>query len=158
IVAVEGQRPRRGFRGEPVKPPPRTAEFGGPAGHLDCDSVGAGRAAEAHLQAGQPPRLSRRYAQSLCDEILPTVVIHAGCSPPMRLVRNAPSLLTRQVPEAFHSRSNAAHRLPKRSKRDQNRPVSGLSNGRVGRARFELAVSWSQTRRFTELSYRPRKL
>ena len=26
----------------------------------------------------------------------------------------------------------------------------------VGRARFELAVSWSQTRRFTELSYRPR--
>ena len=25
----------------------------------------------------------------------------------------------------------------------------------VGRARFELAVSWSQTRRFTELSYRP---
>ena len=26
----------------------------------------------------------------------------------------------------------------------------------VGRARFELAVSWSQTRRFAELSYRPR--
>jgi hypothetical protein len=26
----------------------------------------------------------------------------------------------------------------------------------VGRARFELAVSWSQTRRFSELSYRPR--
>ncbi len=25
----------------------------------------------------------------------------------------------------------------------------------VGRARFELAVSWSQTRRFSELSYRP---
>src|SRR5260370_13267993 len=25
----------------------------------------------------------------------------------------------------------------------------------VGRARFELAVSWSQTRRFAELSYRP---
>ena len=25
----------------------------------------------------------------------------------------------------------------------------------VGRARFELAVSWSQTRRFTELSHRP---
>src|SRR6266853_1974402 len=27
----------------------------------------------------------------------------------------------------------------------------------VGRARFELAVSWSQTRRFTELSHRPRR-
>src|SRR6266851_4867300 len=34
--------------------------------------------------------------------------------------------------------------------------VSGSQNVMVGRARFELAVSWSQTRRFTELSYRPR--
>ena len=30
-----------------------------------------------------------------------------------------------------------------------------LRNVLVGRARFELAVSWSQTRRFTELSHRP---
>src|SRR5258706_9986511 len=33
---------------------------------------------------------------------------------------------------------------------------SALRNVMVGRARFELAVSWSQTRRFTELSHRPR--
>src|SRR3979411_2357970 len=35
------------------------------------------------------------------------------------------------------------------------RLFSALRNVVVGRARFELAVSWSQTRRFTELSYRP---
>src|SRR5438876_32118 len=37
-------------------------------------------------------------------------------------------------------------------------PASACSRGKsavVGRARFELAVSWSQTRRFSELSYRP---
>jgi hypothetical protein len=33
--------------------------------------------------------------------------------------------------------------------------VLGSQNVLVGRARFELAVSWSQTRRFTELSHRP---
>src|SRR5438067_2152 len=34
--------------------------------------------------------------------------------------------------------------------------VAGIRLRVVGRARFELAVSWSQTRRFSELSYRPR--
>ena len=38
-----------------------------------------------------------------------------------------------------------AQQLPKRSKRDRNRPFSGSQNVMVGRARFELAVSWSQT-------------
>jgi hypothetical protein len=34
--------------------------------------------------------------------------------------------------------------------------IAAFKSERVGRARFELAVSWSQTRRFSELSYRPR--
>src|SRR5712692_5345447 len=48
---------------------------------------------------------------------------------------------------------------PTRSQTPETRSkstVSGSQNVMVGRARFELAVSWSQTRRFTELSYRPR--
>src|SRR5438445_757104 len=36
--------------------------------------------------------------------------------------------------------------------------TGGHSASMVGRARFELAVSWSQTRRFSGLSYRPRFL
>jgi hypothetical protein len=36
-----------------------------------------------------------------------------------------------------------------------NQVTSATTNAVVGRARFELAVSWSQTRRFAELSYRP---
>src|SRR2546428_8564458 len=49
---------------------------------------------------------------------------------------------SRGFPQAFQPR---AHYLPNRPKQDRNRSVSGLRNVLVGRARFELAVSWSQT-------------
>ena len=47
-----------------------------------------------------------------------------------------------------------AARLSRRSRRWPQRSFL-LGTRLVGRARFELAVSWSQTRRFAELSYRP---
>jgi hypothetical protein len=49
---------------------------------------------------------------------------------------------SRGFPQAFQPR---AQHLPKRSKQDRNRPFSGSQNVMVGRARLELAVSWSQT-------------
>jgi hypothetical protein len=51
--------------------------------------------------------------------------------------------------------ANRAFRQTKSRSIGANRAQRHKGTALVGRARFELAVSWSQTRRFTELSYRP---
>src|SRR5450759_4148021 len=61
---------------------------------------------------------------------------------------------------APHLRRKPVRSMPVERRRSQSvtNPRGNCSLNKralVGRARFELAVSWSQTRRFAELSYRP---
>src|ERR1700680_2188254 len=104
------------------------------------------------LIAGPQRRLPPRWARNAAanDSNRSSHARHVGRLGAGRpCFKSLSSASSRSFPQAFQPR---AQHLPKRSKRDQNRPFSTLKNVMVGRARFELAVSWSQTRRFTDMS------